>query len=90
MAYKSNMELGNEVNRNAMKDLYENVVAHAIRASGRDMYYHTCKKEGSTHSCEIDFLITSKNKIVPIEVKSSATWAFVVSLGLSHKARKCP
>lgn len=27
---------------------------------------------GSTHSFEIDFLITSKNKIVPIEVKSSA------------------
>ena len=90
MAYRSNMELGNEANRNAMKDLYENVVAHAIRASGRDLYYHTWKKEGSTHSFEIDFLITSKNKIVPIEVKSSATWAFVVSLGLSHKARKCP
>ena len=90
MAYKSNMEPGNEANRNAMKDLYENVVAQAIKASGRDLYYHTWKKEGSTHSFEIDFLITSKNKIVPIEVKSSAAWAFVVSLGLSHKARKYP
>ncbi|MCD7715143.1 MAG: AAA family ATPase [Lachnospiraceae bacterium] len=52
--------------------LYENAVAQAIRASGRDLYYHTWKKKGSTHSYEIDFLVTSKNKIVPIEVKSSA------------------
>lgn len=52
--------------------LYENVVAQAIKSSGRELYYHTWKKEGSTHSFEIDFLITSKNKVVPIEVKSSA------------------
>ena len=52
--------------------LYENAVAQAIKASGRDLYYHTWKKEGSTHSYEIDFLLTSKNKVVPIEVKSSA------------------
>ena len=52
--------------------LYENAVAQAIKASGRDLYYHTWKKTGSTHSFEIDFLITSKNKMIPIEVKSSA------------------
>ena len=52
--------------------LYENAVAQAIKASGRDLYYHTWKKEGSTHSFEIDFLITSKNKVIPIEVKSSS------------------
>ena len=52
--------------------LYENVVAQAIKASGRDLYYHTWRKVGSTHSFEIDFLIASKNKVVPIEVKSSA------------------
>ena len=52
--------------------LYENVVAQAIRASGRDLYYHTWEKVGSTHSFEIDFLITFKNKVIPIEVKSSA------------------
>lgn len=52
--------------------LYENVVAQAIKASGRDLYYHTWRKVGSTHSFEIDFLISSKNKVVPIEVKSSA------------------
>ncbi len=52
--------------------LYENVVAQAIKASGRDLYYHTWRKERSTHSFEIDFLVTSKNKIIPIEVKSSS------------------
>lgn len=52
--------------------LYENAVAQAIKASGRDLYYHIWRKEGSTHSFEIDFLITSHNKIIPIEVKSSA------------------
>ena len=52
--------------------LYENVVAQMIKASGRDLYYHTWRKKDSTHSYEIDFLITTKNKVVPIEVKSSA------------------
>lgn len=52
--------------------LYENAVAQAIKTSGRDLYYHTWRKEGSTHSFEVDFLITSGNKIIPIEVKSSA------------------
>lgn len=52
--------------------LYENVVAQAIKASGRDLYYHTWRKQGSTHSFEVDFLLTSKNKIIPIDVKSSA------------------
>lgn len=52
--------------------LYENVVAQAIKSSGRDLYYHTWRKEKSTHSFEIDFLITSKNKVIPIEVKSSS------------------
>lgn len=52
--------------------LYENVVAQIIKACDKDLYYHTWKKEESTHSYEIDFLLTSKNKIVPIEVKSSS------------------
>ena len=52
--------------------LYENVVAQMIKSSGRDLYYHTWRKKESTHSYEIDFLITAKNKVIPIEVKSSA------------------
>lgn len=52
--------------------LYENAVAQMIKASGRELYYHTWRKKDSTHSYEIDFLLTSKNKVIPIEVKSAA------------------
>ena len=53
--------------------VYENAVAQALTAIGFKLYYHTFKKEGDVkHSYEIDFLIISKNKVVPIEVKSSA------------------
>ncbi len=53
--------------------LYENLVAQMITASGRELYYHTWKKQGSTHYYEIDFLISDGSKVCPIEVKSSAT-----------------
>ncbi len=53
--------------------LYENVVAQMLTANEKDLYYHTWRKKNSTHSYEIDFLITRQNKIIPIEVKSSAT-----------------
>lgn len=52
--------------------LYENVVAQMIVASGRNLYYHTWHDKDKTHSNEVDFLITNKNKIIPIEVKSSS------------------
>ncbi|MCR4941002.1 MAG: AAA family ATPase [Treponemataceae bacterium] len=53
--------------------LYENLVAQMIAASGRELYYHTWGKQGSTHYYEIDFLISDGSKICPIEVKSAAT-----------------
>lgn len=53
--------------------LYENVVAQMICASGRELYYHTWKKEGSTHYYETDFLLTNAAKVIPMEVKSSGT-----------------
>ena len=52
--------------------LYENVVAQTIKSCGRELYYHTWRKKGSTHSYEIDFLLTARNKVIPIEVKSSS------------------
>ena len=52
--------------------LYENVAAQMIVASGRNLYYHTWRDKDKTHSNEVDFLITNKNKIIPIEVKSSS------------------
>ncbi len=51
--------------------LYENLVACMIAGSGRELAYHTWKREGSTHDYEVDFLISDHNKIIPIEVKSS-------------------
>ena len=53
--------------------MYENAIAQIIVNSGNNLYYHSWRKENSTHSNEIDFLIRSRNKIIPIEVKSSAT-----------------
>ena len=53
--------------------LYENLVAQMIAASGRELYYHTWEKEGSTHYYEIDFLISRGTKVSPLEVKSSGT-----------------
>mgnify|MGYP002861928631 CR=1 FL=1 len=52
--------------------LYENAAAQIITASGHELYFHVWQKEKSTHYFEVDFLLSSKGKIVPIEVKSSA------------------
>ena len=53
--------------------LYENAVAQMITATGRSVYYHTWEKENSTHYYEVDFLLQDKVKLLPLEVKSSAT-----------------
>lgn len=51
--------------------LYENMVAQMLYASGNKLYYYTFPKNDSTHNYEIDFLIARRNKVCPIEVKSS-------------------
>lgn len=56
--------------------LYENVVAQLLHTSGHKLFYYTFNKkadtaEGRDKKYEIDFLIGSKGKICPIEVKSS-------------------
>lgn len=51
--------------------LYENVVAQMLAANGKELFYHTFLNEASKHNYEIDFLIGKKNKICPVEVKSS-------------------
>ena len=53
--------------------LYENAVAQMIAATNRPAYYHTWEKENSTHYYEVDFLLQDKAKLLPLEVKSSAT-----------------
>ena len=51
--------------------LYENLAAQMIAASGRELYYHTWEKAGSTHYYEVDFLIRKHDKIDALEIKSS-------------------
>lgn len=51
--------------------LYENVVAQTFTANGNALFYHTFLNKKSHHNYEIDFLLARKNKICPIEVKSS-------------------
>lgn len=53
--------------------LYENLVTQMITASGRELYYHTWEKAGSTHYYEVDFLISEGSKINAFEVKSSGS-----------------
>lgn len=51
--------------------LYENVIAQTLKANGNNLFYYTFMNEKSKHNYEIDFILTRKNKICPIEVKSS-------------------
>ncbi|MBO5987032.1 MAG: ATP-binding protein [Lachnospiraceae bacterium] len=51
--------------------LYENMVAQILATNGHELYYHTFLNEKTKHNYEIDFLISEKNKVSPIEVKSS-------------------
>lgn len=51
--------------------LYENVVAQILVTNGHALYYYTFLNEKTKHNYEIDFFVSKKNKICPIEVKSS-------------------
>jgi len=51
--------------------IYENVVAQMTVAKGDALYYYTFPSDTSNHNYEIDFLLTRKQKICPLEVKSS-------------------
>ena len=53
--------------------LYENAVAQIINSTNRELYFHTWRKKDSTHSYEVDFIISNKSKIMPLEVKSGLT-----------------
>lgn len=51
--------------------LYENVVAQILTSNGNELFYHTFMNENTRRNYEIDFLLARKNKICPLEVKSS-------------------
>ena len=79
MIFKSSGETDENIYTKLLSDslpadlgyLYENAVAQVINAAEHPLYYHTWRKDNITHYFEIDFLVASKTKIVPIEVKSS-------------------
>lgn len=51
--------------------IMENAVAQMLRTNGHKLYFYSrCDNENRENHMEIDFLITEKKKISPIEVKS--------------------
>ena len=75
-AYPENQDIYNKLLSDGLRAnlgyLYENAAAQILFSSGRDLYYHTWRKQDSTHSYEIDFLTISGRKIVPVEIKASS------------------
>lgn len=77
----------NEIYRKLLSDklsadlgyIYENAVAQMLKSAGNELFYYTFKEkilkdEEERNTCrkyEIDFLLSRKDKICPIEVKSS-------------------
>lgn len=68
--------------------LYENAMAQMIATSGRELYYHTWEKAGSTHYYEIDFLTMHGEKVRAIEVKSSGTGMHESLTEFKHKFKR--
>ena len=80
LAFKNSDYTDNEIYKKLLNDkleanlgyVYENMAAQIIRASGRRLFYFIFPNENSTGFYEIDFLISEKNKVDPIEIKSSS------------------
>ena len=59
--------------------VYENAIAQMLKSAGNELFYYTFKEKTlkdeeenkTVRSYEIDFLLSRKDKICPIEVKSS-------------------
>lgn len=79
LAFKSKSFTDNDIYQKLLSDkldanlgyVYENVVAQMLKASGKDLYYHTIRKPDGKGYYEIDFLQSDGSKVSPIEVKSS-------------------
>ena len=50
--------------------LYENALAQIIQTSNRNLFYYYWYEKNKKHPYEIDFLMSDKNKIIPLEVKA--------------------
>jgi hypothetical protein len=79
LAFKDREFTDNEIYAKLLTDklnanlgyIYENVVAQMLVASGRRLFYYTFASD-SRHIYEVDFLISDRSKINPLEVKSSS------------------
>lgn len=79
LAFKDNDFTENDIYSRLLGDtlqtnlgyVYESVVAQTLAANGHELYYYTFLNEKTKHNYEIDFIVPEKNKICPIEVKSS-------------------
>lgn len=65
--------------------LYENIAAQILAANGNELFYHTFMNPASRHNYEVDFLLARKNKICPIEIKSSGYKTHASLDAFSHK-----
>ena len=51
--------------------VYENMVAQMLKAAGHELFYYTIPNQSTKRNYEIDFLLSKRDKICPVEVKSS-------------------
>ena len=51
--------------------IYENMIAQMLKATGKNLFYHTIPYADGKKYYEVDFIIADKHKVSPIEVKSS-------------------
>jgi uncharacterized protein len=79
LAFKDGEVTDNEIYNKLLNDklstnlgyVYENVVAQMLRATGKNLFYHTIPFAEGKNYYEIDFVVADKHKISPVEVKSS-------------------
>ncbi len=87
LAFMDRNYTDNEIYRKLLSDklgadlgyVYENVVAQMLRSAGNELFYYTFKqeiiKDGEqvpvVRTYELDFLLSRRGKVCPIEVKSS-------------------
>lgn len=79
LAFKDNDVTENVIYEKLLNDklstnlgyVYENMVAQMLTANGKNLFYNTIPYAEGKKYYEVDFIITDKHKISPIEVKSS-------------------
>ncbi len=79
LAFKDKEFTENEIYNKLLSDkmntnlgyVYENMIAQMLRATGKNLFYHTIPFDEGKKYYEIDFIMADGHKVSPIEVKSS-------------------